>query len=255
MKKVGLVLSGGGIRGIAHLGLLQALDELQLKPHAISGTSAGAIIGALYAEGISPQKILELGKANLSFGFTSIALRSGGLFSIDNIHKALLENLPHDSFEGLKIPLYVNATDLYANKTTYFSKGKLVACLEASASVPLIFSPADVENKKYVDGGLLNNFPVEPLLAICDKIVGCHVNPLQEYDEAQAKLSRFALMERCYHMSIASTVYSKTELCDLFIEPPLSTFGMFDTKKSDQIFTLGYEAAINKKEKLLSLWN
>lgn len=254
MNKVGLVLSGGGIRGIAHLGLLKALEELGVKPHAISGASAGALIAAMYAEGISPDKILSIGKSNLNFGFSNLLWRKGGLFSKEFIHKTLLEHIPHNSFEGLKLPLFVNATDFVLNKTVFFSKGRLIPCLEASASVPILFSPAEIEEKRFVDGGLLNNFPIEPLIGMCDKILGSHVNPLEEYKNNHLKLSRFAIMERCYHMSIANTVYSKIHQCDLFIESPLCGFGMFDTKKADMIFEIGYEASIKEKEKLLELW-
>lgn len=254
MNKVGLVLSGGGIRGIAHLGLLKALDEFGVKPFALSGASAGALIGALYAEGISPDKILELGKSHLNFGFSNLLWRRGGLFSKEFIHKVLVEYIPHNSFEGLKIPIIVNATDFVLNKTVFFSSGKLIPCLEASASVPILFSPAHIEEKRYVDGGLLNNFPIEPLLGICNKIIGSHVNPLEEYENHHVKLSRFAIMERCYHMSIANTVYSKVHQCDIFIEPSLSGFGMFDTKKADKIFELGYQAAMEKKDQIVALW-
>ena len=91
MNKIGLVLSGGGIRGIAHLGLLKAMDEIGVKPAAISGVSAGAIIGALYASGISPDEILDIGKRQINFGFSNLLWRRGGLFSREFIHKILVE--------------------------------------------------------------------------------------------------------------------------------------------------------------------
>ena len=255
MNKLGVVLSGGGIRGIAHLGLLKALDELNIKPSAISGVSAGAIIGAMYAAGKSPDEILAIGKNNINFGFSNLLWRKGGLFSREFIHKLLIENIPHNSFEGLQIPLFVNATDFISNKIIFFSKGELIPCLEASASVPILFSAAELDNKKLVDGGLLNNFPLEPLIGICDKIIGSHVNRLEEFTDISIKFSRLAIMERCYHMSIANSVYSKVDDCDLFIEPHLYRFGMFDTKRADEIFEVGYQAAILEKDNLLRLLN
>lgn len=255
MSNIGLVLSGGGIRGIAHLGLLKALDELGVKPCAISGVSAGAIIGAMYAAGKSPEEILAIGKSNINFGFSKLLWRRGGLFSKEFIHKLLLENISHNSFEGLRIPLFVNATDFIQNKTVFFSEGALIPCLEASSSVPIIFSAAELGSKRLVDGGLLNNFPIEPLMGICDKIIGSHVNKLQEFSSPQIKFSRFAIMERCYHMSIANSVYSKAHNCDLFIEPTLFGFGMFDTKRADQIFEVGYQTAIKQKNEIIALMN
>ena len=168
MNKIGLVLSGGGIRGIAHLGLLKAMDEIGVKPSAISGVSAGAIVGALYASGISPDEILEIGKRQINFGFSNLLWRRGGLFSREFIHKILVEYLPQNSFESLNIPLIVNATDF-----------------------------TNVE-----DGGLLNNFPVEPLIGMCDKIIGSHVNKLKEHNQAGRGLSRMATLERCRNRGI-----------------------------------------------------
>ena len=253
MNRIGLVLSGGGVRGIAHLGLLKALDEFGVKPSAISGVSAGAIVGAMYAAGIPPEEILEIGKRQINFGFSNLLWRNGGLFSREFIHKILVEYIPHNSFEQLNIPLYVNATDFANIETIYFSKGELIPCLEASASVPVLFSAATVEERMLVDGGLLNNFPVEPLIGICDKILGFHVNKLKAFENNGRRLSRFAIMERCYHISISTSVYSKAHYCDLFIEPPLYDFGMFDTKKADKIFKAGYETAIENKEAILKL--
>lgn len=253
MNKIGLVLSGGGIRGIAHLGLLKAMDEIGVKPSAISGVSAGAIVGAMYASGISPDEILEIGKRQINFGFSNLLWRRGGLFSREFIHKILVEYLPHNSFESLQIPLIVNATDFTNVESVYFSKGELIPCIEASASVPILFSPANFEKRMLVDGGLLNNFPVEPLIGMCDKLIGSHVNKLKEHNQAGRGLSRMATIERCYHISISTSVYSKAHYCDLFIEPDLNSFGMLDTKKADIIFNKGYEATLEVKDRILKL--
>lgn len=91
MNKIGLVLSGGGARGFAHLGLLKALDEFGVKVSAISGVSAGGLVGALYAQGLSPEEILEVGKSSLNFGFGSLFLRRGRFLSLETIKKILLE--------------------------------------------------------------------------------------------------------------------------------------------------------------------
>ena len=253
MNKIGLVLSGGGIRGIAHLGLLKALDEIGVKPDAISGVSAGAIVGAMYASGLSPDEILKIGKSQINFGFSNLLLRKGGLFSKEFIHKILVEYLPNNSFESLKIPLIVNATDFTNVESVYFSEGELIPCLEASASVPILFRPANYEERMLVDGGLLNNFPVEPLIGMCDRLIGSHVNKLKEHDQAGRGLSRMATLERCYHISISTSVYSKSHYCDLFIEPDLNGFSMLDTKHADTIFNRGYEATMEVKDRILKL--
>lgn len=253
MKKIGVVLSGGGVRGFAHLGVLKVLDELQIKPCAISGVSAGAIFGALYASGKSPDEILAFAKNNSYLRFSNFLWRKEGLFSMETMRKILNENLPVDSFESLKIPLFVNATDFLHNKTIFFSSGELIKPLIASASFPVLFEPVSGENTRLVDGGLLDNFPVAPLLNLSDKILGSHVNKLANISNTNIKFSKAALIERCFHLAIANSVYSKVHLCDIFIEPLLDSFGLLRMKNLDQIFEIGYQAALKEKDNILRL--
>jgi NTE family protein len=253
MNKIGLVLSGGGARGFAHLGLIKVLEECGIKPFMISGVSAGAIFGALYASGKSPDEIMSLAKGNSYFGISGILWRREGLFSMEAIRRALVEHLPEDNFESLKIPLVINATDLMHNKTIFFSKGPLIRRIIASASVPIIFEPVSDNETKLVDGGLLNNLPIEPLMATCDKIIGSHVNKLAEIDNSLFKFSKAAMIERCFHLSMANSVYSKSHLCDIFIEPTLYSYGLFSMKSMEDIFQIGYESALKHKERLLEV--
>ena len=253
MNKIGLVLSDGGARGFAHLGLLKLMDELNVKISAISGVSAGAIFGALYASGKTPHEIIALAKSNSYFGFSSFLWRKEGLFSFEAIRKALKENLPDDSFESLKIPLFVNATDILHNKSLFFSTGELIERLIASASVPVIFEPIAAEDTKLVDGGLLNNFPIEPLVSICDKIIGSHVNKLSNIADTNFRFSKAAMIERSFHMAVANSVYTKLPLCDVFVEPDLEKFGLFRIKDIDQIVEIGYKAASQQKDKIITL--
>lgn len=253
MNKIGLVLSGGGARGFAHLGILKVLDELKIKPFAISGVSAGALVGALYASGKSPDEIIGLIKGNSNIGFSNLLWRKEGLFSMEFIRRILIENIPENSFESLKIPLFVNATDLLCGKTVYFSKGELIPCLIASSSVPVIFEPVTFGNTKLVDGGLLNNLPIEPVIGICEKIIASHVNKLQCITDANIKFSKAAITERCFHLAISKSVYSKAYECDLFIEPEIENIGMFDLKDVDNIYEIGYKTALKERDKLLEM--
>ena len=253
MITIGIVLSGGGARGYAHLGFLKALEEFGIKVSAISGVSAGGLVGALYAQGFSPDEILEIGKENLNFGFATLLLRRRRFLSLEFAKRILIEHIPHNSFEQLQIPFYVNATDFIHNRSVYFSKGILIPRLIASASVPVIFNPVELETKKYVDGGLLDNFPILPLVNICNRIIGCHVNKLNDISGRNTRLNRLGTLERCYHMSIANSVYSKVHLCHSFIEPELYQFGMFDTKKAEKIFEIGYETTLREKNNIINL--
>lgn len=253
--KIGIVLSGGGVRGFAHLGLLKVLDELQIKLSAISGVSAGAIFGALYASGKKPDEILNIVEENNGsyFGFSGFSWLKGGFFSLDTVKKILMEKIPEDSFESLEIPLIINATDFLHNKTIFFSSGKLISRVIASSSVPVIFEPVIDNGNKLVDGGLLNNFPLEPLLGICDKFIGSHVNKIEDIDDVNFKFSKASIIERSFHIAVANSVYNKVNQCDIFIEPPLDKFGLINMKHAAEIFDIGYRNALKYKKQLAGL--
>ena len=153
--KIGLVLSGGGARGFAHLGLIQALNEAGIFPDVISGTSAGALVGVLYADGYNPKEILKLMNAGSRFDLMRPALPREGLLQINGIAKILKTSLRAKSFSELKIPLFVSATDLNNGKAVYFSEGELLEPVIASASIPVLFQPVKINNISYVDGGVL----------------------------------------------------------------------------------------------------
>ena len=252
MLHTGVVLSGGGVRGFAHLGLLQALEELNIKPDAISGVSAGAIVGALYAAGHSPQTIRDILKKNSYFGWSSFLLNKDGLFSMKALRKVLQAYIPDNSFESLHKKLFVTATDFANNEAITFSKGSLIDTVIASSSVPAIFEPVKIGDHLLVDGGLLNNFPVEPLENKCTLLIGCNVNFIPKGLGNGKRIGKMNLIEKCFHMAIASVVYSKVEKLDLFIEPDLHEFGMFDVTKADLIYETGYQATMKHKNKLLS---
>ncbi len=165
--KIGLVLSGGGARGFAHLGLIQALNDAGIYPDVISGTSAGALAGVLYADGHTPKEILKLMNSGSRLDFMRPALPREGLLQIGGIVKILKTSLRAKTFEELKIPLYVSATDLNIGKAVYFSEGDLFDPVIASASIPVLFQPVIINNIYYVDGGVLDNLPVRPIENKC----------------------------------------------------------------------------------------
>lgn len=243
MAKIGFVLSGGGVRGFAHLGLLQALDEFGIRPEAISGVSSGAIVGALYAAGHRPADILQFMKGHSYFGWDHFLLKGDGFFSMRSLLDTLEKYIPANSFENLQTRLYVTATNFTRNESVVFSSGPLHKAIIASASVPVIFEPVLWEGSLLMDGGLLNNFPVEPLEKECDLLIGSHVNLLPIDPPGADHIGKANILERCFHLAIAGSVYQKAGRCHLFIEPMLQGFNMFDTHKAEEIFAIGYQTA------------
>ena len=252
MSKIGLVLSGGGARAFAHLGLLQALGEWDIRPDAISGVSSGTIAGALYAAGHAPESILSFMKGSGYFRLSNFSWRGDGFFSMRPLFDLLAEKIPVDGFESLSIPLFVTATDVVRNETVIFSKGPLFEAVVASCSVPVIFDTVRWGERLLVDGGLLNNFPSEPIEKCCDRLIGSHVNKLVAGEWPGAHVGKAAMVERCFHLAIAHTVYEKSGRCAVFAEPLLAGFSMFDVHHADLIYEIGYKTALEHKQEWLT---
>jgi NTE family protein len=239
--KIGLALSGGGARGIAHLGVIQALQETGINFYSVSGTSAGSVAGAFYCAGYSPQEILQI---ILSMGFIKSvrpAWSWTGLLSMDGFREVLLQHIPHNSFEKLNIPLTVSATEIRLGKVVYFSTGELAPAVIASSSIPALFNPVQMNGMVLVDGGLIDNLPVRPLVGKADFIIGSHCNPvLQRFDIKNAK----EVVERSMLIAInVNTLHSKTHCNFIFEAPELGKYSTFDLDKGKEIFEIGYRNA------------
>lgn len=250
-KKVGIVLSGGGARGMAHLGILKALEEFGIEFSHISGTSAGAIAGAFYAANYSVDEIVSILKKSQIFNFSNFLIKRQGLFAMRGFQGIYNEFLPTNTFEDLKIPLYVAATDILKGELVYFSSGNLSQALMASSCIPLVFQPIQYNDSLYVDGGVMNNFPIEPLIGQCDVIIGSYVNSIKkEVDQVHMN----NIVDRCFHLAMKSSVQEQTNLCSLYIEPPnMSQFSLFNLKKADEIFEYGYNYARSLEKQIKEL--
>lgn len=227
--RVGLVLSGGGLRGVGHLGAIKALEENGFQPSVISGCSIGAIIGAFYAAGYTVDEMLRIVNKNDLFPTTSFRFRTSGFVNTQFLSKLFQKYIPENTFESLKTPLYVAATNLLSGETEYIHSGILEAALLASSSIPLMFPSVQRDGAVYYDGGVLDNLPVQPLVGQCDFLIGVHVNAPDRITTEQ--LTPIKVLDRIIHLAIGQSVTQNAKKCDLFIEPPeMQQFGMFDKK-------------------------
>ena len=236
--KIGLALSGGGARGFAHLGVIKALEEMGLKINEVSGTSAGAISGAFYCYGYTPEEILNIISATGFLKSVRPAWSWAGLLSMEGFREMLLKYLPDNSFESLKIPLTIAATEIRLGKVVYFNSGILVPRIIASSSIPALFDPVNLEGHVFVDGGIMDNLPVRPLVGKTDFIIGSHCNPVeQRFDLGNVK----EVTERSLLIAInVNATHSKTH-CNIVIEPSnLGKYSTFELVKAKEIFDLGY---------------
>lgn len=250
-KEIGLVLSGGGVRAIAHIGFIQMLLENNIIPTKVSGTSAGALVSALYAAGYSPKGMLSFFEQTPLLKLSLYALNKPGIMDSDKYALFFEKFFPENSFESLKFPLTVAATNLIEGKLDFFNSGELIKPLIASSALPPIFSPIEVNGKLYSDGGVLNNFPVEPLLK-CDKIIGSFVNPITTIDKSEINTS-LKLMYRVYHIGLDSSNLKKFDLCNYVFTPTkLNEIGVLDSNAIQKAYYLGYHLAKKEEKSIIA---
>ncbi len=240
--KTGLVLSGGGTRGFAHIGALQALNDNGIFPEIISGVSAGAIVGSLYCDGKKPKEILNILTKHKIFHYLHLTIPTQGLIEMTGFEKRLKKNLEAKFFEDLEIPLLVFAVDMNNAKLVKFDNGDLVTAVKASSSIPVLFPPVKINDAYYSDGGIIENFPIKPLENICKEIIGVNVNPIG-YEKNFSNLYQIA--ERTFHIIIRTRIIERKGQCSLFIEPKeLDEFGLMNISSGNEIYKMGYEETI-----------
>jgi len=159
--RVGLVLSGGGARGFAHLGVLRVLEEADIHPNYIIGTSIGAVLGAFYAHGYSPQEINEIANDTAWTNVFDLSLETG-LFEGSVLHDTLANYLPAH-FEDLRRPFAVTATDIEAGEQVIIDQGELVSAVRAACTFPGMFEPVKRQGRLLFDGGVISNLPLVAL--------------------------------------------------------------------------------------------
>lgn len=178
--RVGVALSGGGLRGLAHLGVLQVLEETQIPVNVIAGTSMGGIIAGLYAAGVPLEKMIAFSKNTGLLDLASPDLHWRGLFSQKKLSEHLANLLGGEeiAFEELRIPAAVIAADLETGDLVILNKGPLIPALLATAAFPILFSPVRHQGRWLVDGGVLNNLPVDVVRWMgAERVLGVSVPP------------------------------------------------------------------------------
>lgn len=245
-QKIGLVLSGGGTKGIAHAGVLKFLEEKNISIDVLSCCSAGSIVGSLYAVGKSPEEILDFFKSIYFFDWKHFTFNQPGFVS-SHIFSTYLKPIFQDMKIGeLNKPVKIIATELVSGTERIFDENfKVIDAVIASCSVPGVATPYVINDEIFCDGGVLNNFPADIIREDCDKLIGVFVSPLQDvkFDDLN---SIKAVISRSYDLLSFKVERYKFEFCDWFISSQeLTNFGSFErkTERLDQIFEIGYQSA------------
>lgn len=251
-KSIGLVLSGGGVRGMAHIGLIQAMNELGISANMVSGSSVGALVGALYANGNTVEDMLAFFKETPLFKYNFLTLVKSGFIDTDRYVDIFKGYFPEDSFDVLERELHVVATNLQKAQQRFFSKGELIRPLLASAALPPLFSPLELDGELYADGGIMNNFPLEPVQKKTEFIIGSNVSIVGDLQKTDLKNS-LQLTSRVTGLMIYAINQQKLAACDLMSAPEaLENIGVLDRKAIEKAYTIGYENATTMLKKYLS---
>ncbi|MGB5179071.1 MAG: patatin-like phospholipase family protein [Gammaproteobacteria bacterium] len=254
-KRVGLALGGGGAKGLAHILMLETLDEMGIRPHIIAGTSIGAIIGALYAAGLSGKEIraqveqffVDQGDAEHSLfalpksirwlDFIDPAFAGGGLLDSTDFIAWLGEVLPVRNFSGLKIPLKVITAELLTGREVIMKSGALLPALQASMAVPGVFPPVDVKGHMLVDGGVANPLPYDRVQDECDIVIAIDVSGRRSIPDGETLSSMSVLLQGFTVMSRNILLEKlKQQRPTVFIQPDIRDVKILEFHKAREIF-------------------
>ncbi len=240
--KTGLVLSGGGTRGFAHLGVIEALFEKGIIPDVISGTSAGAIAGAFIAAGRTPNEIREMLKKDSFFKYSKLQLPKDGLMKLDGLKELIQAQIPAKNLEELSIPLFVTLSNLNSGVVEYRNTGKLDDSVLASSSIPILFAPVVIDGNQFVDGGLLDNIPIEPIKLDCEQIIVSNISPLNPMEKIKNLIE---IATRTFYMSVNSNIKQVRKYATVYIEPEgIDKYEILSRTHADELYELGYHSAV-----------
>jgi NTE family protein len=273
-RSIGIAFGAGGARGIAHLLMIEALDELGLKPSIISGSSIGSVVGAFYAAGFNSKQMLEildqlihpksdsvfdfLLKSDIVKMFTMFDPQfiKSGFIKGEKFQKFMETNLKVSRFEELKVPLKVVATDYWKKEEVVFDKGDLLNPIKASYSLPGLFTPVKIKNRILIDGGAVNPLPYDLIMGKCDITIAIDVTAFKAQNESEIPPT-FDSVFTTYQTMQNSIIKERLKFLkpDIYIRPEIYDVRVFDFVKADLIFKQAQPAKEELKRHLGILLN
>jgi NTE family protein len=253
--RLGLALGGGGAKGLAHIPMLEALDELGIRPHRIAGTSIGAVIGALYAAGRSGKQIRALVEEFLIsdkdrardwfplprslrwLDFLDPTLKEGGLLDSDDFIRYLGETITARRFRDLEIPLRVMASDLWSGEPVVLDSGELLPAVQASMALPGVFPPVRLNGRELIDGGVTDPLPYDLLTRDCDLIVAIDVSGDRRPVDGK-EMSFLGVLFHSFQIMSRNILTEKLKARqpDIYIRPEIDNVRVLDFYKAKQVF-------------------
>jgi|TARA_B110000114_G_scaffold10295_1_gene10148 NTE family protein len=246
---IGLALGGGAAKGVAHIGVLKALEDANIEVDYIAGTSVGAMIAALYAFKVDVETIGSLARRLTMSKVTSFKLNKTGFFSTESLRELMLEYVGDVAIEDAAIPLSIVATDINSGEEIILTSGSVVDAVCASAAIPGIYIPVEINGRTLVDGGLVQNVPIEALqTAGAGVTIASHLNSVSHYQEISHVLD---VMRNAFEIAVSQHTQDQLKEADLLISMDLSDFSLRDnTERYDELFNIGHQAATVQLTKL-----
>lgn len=242
-KDFGLVLSGGGVKGFAHIGLLKVLEEAGLSPTEVSGTSFGAIVGAYHCAGYSADDMYSKLKNAKFIDPFSFTIRKAGLINIEKLTEFYAKDFPVNTFSALKKKLYVTSSVMNKNKAIIHQDGELIKKVLASSCFPGVYAPVTIDGELHMDGGITCNFPTEPFKDSNFPIIGSNVCFVGDREDSEINTT-IRLLVRSSQIMLWHMAEPKFKQLDYhFCPEEMSNIGFFDPRKIEEAYEIGYRQA------------
>ena len=241
MHDIGITLSGGGTRGVVHVGALKALEENGIFPTIISGTSAGSIVGAMYAHGYNPAEILSIASERSLIWMFSLRFPTKGFIRHTFLRKMLKRYITEENFEDLKKPLYIAVTNLNTGKPETIHSGPLHEVIVASCSIPVLYEPIRIGACWYADGGLVMNLPASCIRPNAKFVIAVNLIPRKELTNEEV-YSLSGIASRSLNLAAFNTIQPQLQHCDVIIEPEsIYHYSRFNFSHIKEMHEIGYE--------------
>jgi NTE family protein len=241
-RKVGLALGGGAVLGAAHIGVLKALEELEIEVGWITGTSIGAMVAGFYAFGFDLDEIKELAIDINWSDFSGFSFSKFGLLSNEKMLELIESKLGKVSLEDAKIPLGMVCTNVSSGEKAVLTEGNLAQSVMASTCIPGIFKPVEIDGELYVDGGVVENIPISALSTLGASFsVAVDLNAKHTYERPG---NIFDVLMNSFHFTMQTAAKFQAEEADILIEPDLSEFDRINTDQCEELIQKGYDEAM-----------
>lgn len=247
IKKTGLALGGGAVLGAAHVGVLEAIEDLDIEINYIAGTSIGALVAAFYAFGMNLKEIKKIASDLKWIDITEMSLSRYGLLSNEKLGQLFIDSIGDKNFEDSEIPLAMVATDVASGRKVILDKGSVANAVMASTCIPGIFIPVEINQKLLVDGGIVENVPIATTREMgAEFVIGVDLNAKNSYSKPDNILD---VIINSLDLLMKQSVKLQTEDADLLISPDLGAFNMSDMSQVDELIKRGYKDSMKALER------